>query len=58
MVEIMIKQDLNTLPWKGSLQGTKVMEKWYEVMYLYILPFQRGSKLMLDLEFICKLLLA
>jgi hypothetical protein len=54
----MIKQDLNTLSWKGSLHGTKVMDKWHEVMYLYILPFQRGSSHMLDLEFIRKLLLA
>jgi hypothetical protein len=54
----MINQDLNTLSWKGSLYGTKVMEKWHEVMYLYILPFQMDSRLMLDLEFICKLLLA
>jgi hypothetical protein len=36
----MIKQDGNTLLWKGSLDGTKVMEKWHEVMYLCILPFQ------------------
>jgi hypothetical protein len=54
----MIKQDLNTLLWKGSLDGIKVMEKWHEVMYLYILPFKGGFRLILDLEFIFKLLLA
>jgi hypothetical protein len=41
----MIKQDLNTLSWKGSLHGIKVMEKWHEVMYLYILPFHDSSYL-------------
>jgi hypothetical protein len=54
----MIKQDLNTLSWKGSLDGTKEMKRWHEVMYLSILRFKGGFWLMLDLEFICKLLLA
>jgi hypothetical protein len=38
----MIKQDVNTLSWKGSLDDAKVMYKWHEVMYLCVLPFQGG----------------
>jgi hypothetical protein len=43
---------------KGSLHGIKVMEMWHEVIYLWVLPFQGSSRLVLDLEFICMLLLA